>query len=211
MTSANAQKTDGPSPRVLRRQERTRQSILDAATERFAEKGVATVSVEEIIEAADVSRGTFYKMFKHKEDVLSEILQPLMENYGARLAAIDSTDPLVILDQVFDVYIQIWREAPIAFSLSQRESLGYFHRIEEAHRPVMAHMRRLFKLMASHGIFRAEKAEDAIAILARSAVIILRVFDQQPDWERLFRASMRGLLLTDEQINNNKFSRGNKS
>ena len=114
MTTAAKDKTDSPSPRVQRRQERTRQSIIDAATERFAEKSIGTVSVEEIIEAADVSRGTFYKLFKSKEEVLSEILQPMMELYGAKLAAIDSTDPREIIDQIIDVYVQVWRGAPTA-------------------------------------------------------------------------------------------------
>lgn len=199
MTTAAKDKTDSPSPRVQRRQERTRQSIIDAATERFAEKSIGTVSVEEIIEAADVSRGTFYKLFKSKEEVLSEILQPMMELYGAKLAAIDSTDPREIIDQIIDVYVQVWRGAPTAFSLSQKDPSEYFHLLEKSHRPVMTHMRRLFKLVEPHGILRADQAESAVALMARSAVVILRTFDGNPDWERLFSTSMRGLLLNEEQ------------
>ncbi|RKZ45642.1 MAG: hypothetical protein DRQ58_10085 [Gammaproteobacteria bacterium] len=198
MTYQTAANAETPSPRILRRQERTRQTILQAATTRFIEKNIATVSVEEIIEAADISRGTFYKLFKHKEDVFTQIAQPMMESYSSRLAAINSTNPWETFDQIIDVYIQIWREYPEAFSLASRESQSVFHLLEEAHRPVMKHMRRLFDLIEPHGILRARKAEYSIALMARSALIILRTFDHDPDWERLFRESMHGFLLTDQ-------------
>jgi len=187
--------SDSASPRVLRRQQRTRQSIIDIATEQFANKSYATVSVEEIIEAADVSRGTFYRLFKDKQAVLAEILNPLMEMYGSELADIGTTNPREIIDRIIDVYIRIWREAPTAFSLSQKDSIGFFHLIENSHRPAMIQMQRLFKLIESHDILRADKAEDALALMARSAVVVLRVYDGHPEWERLFAESMRGLLL----------------
>lgn len=195
MTATTTPTTGTPSPRIRRRQKRTRQAILEAAIERFAARGIVPVSIEEIIESADVSRGTFYKLFKSKEDVLSQILTPMMNWYGRQLAEIDSDDPQEVLDRVFDVYIQIWREAPEAFSLASLESKSYFHLLEESHRPVMDNMRRLFRVIERHGILRAGKAEYAVALLARSAVVVLRVFDKDPDWERLFRTTMRGYLL----------------
>jgi len=191
--------SDNPSPRVQRRQQRTRQAILDVATEQFASKSYATVSVEQIIEAADISRGTFYRLFKDKQEVLAEILRPLMEMYGSELAGIDTTDPREVIDRVIDVYIRIWREAPTAFSLSQKDSVGFFHLIENSHRPAMIQMQRLFKLVEPHDILRADKAEDALALMARSAVVVLRVYDGHPEWERLFADSMRGLLLKNSR------------
>ncbi|MGI9344464.1 MAG: TetR/AcrR family transcriptional regulator [Gammaproteobacteria bacterium] len=195
MTTATAATTREPSPRIRRRQKRTRQAILQAAIDKFAVHGIAGVSIEEIIDAADVSRGTFYKHFKSKEDVLTQILVPMMSWYGKKLEAIDAEDPQQILDQIFDVYIQIWREAPGAFSLASQESRKYFHLLEESHLPVMTNMRRLFEIIEKHGILRAGTADYAVALLARSAVVVLRVFDQDPDWEQLFRATMRGFLL----------------
>jgi len=194
-TSNTVEQSREPSPRVQRRQQRTRQAILSAAIEQFSDKGIAPVSIEEILETADVSRGTFYKLFKSKEDVLSHIMKPMMTWYGAKLAKIDSADPYDILDQIFDVYVQIWRDAPAAFSLASQDSKQYFHLFEGAHLPVMTNMRRLFKVIERHGILRADKAEYAVALMARSAVVVLRVFEKDPDWERLFRSTMRGYLL----------------
>ncbi len=198
MAPQTATTVETASPRILRRQERTRQTILAAATECFLNKSIATVSVEEIIEAADISRGTFYKLFRHKEDVFTQIVRPMMESFGARLADINSTDPWDIFDQIVDVYIQTWRENPQAFSLASREGSGIFHLLEESHRPAMKHLRRLFSAIEPHGILRVEKAEYAVALMARSAIVILRTLDHAPDWEHLFRDSMRGFLLKDK-------------
>jgi len=197
MTRQTGLNTEAPSSRIQRRQERTRKRILEVATERFAGKNVAAVSVEEIIEAADVSRGTFYKLFKHKDEVLSQIVQPMLDLYGAKLAAIDSKVPSEVFDQIIDVYIQIWIDDHEAFSLASREAPRIFHLLEESHRLPMQHMRRLFNLIEPHGILRVGKADQAVALLARSAVIVLRTLTDDPDWQRLFRESMQGLLLKD--------------
>ena len=195
----NSEGNQATSPRVLRRQQRTRELIISAATEQFAREGFSSVSVEKILEVADVSRGTFYRLFKDKEEVFAEILRPLMTAYGAQLESIDSSDPWEIFDRIVAVYIQIWRDAPAAFSLSQKDSSGFFHLIEESHRPAMTHMHRLFKLIEPHGILRADKAEEAVALMTRSAVVVLRVYDSHPEWERLFGESMRGLLLNEQR------------
>ncbi len=193
-TTANS---ETPSPRIRRRQERTRKTILEAATQCFSDKSVTSVSVEEIIEAADVSRGTFYKLFKHKEEVFAQIVQPMLKKYGTQLAAIDSTDPREVFDQIIEVYIEIWRENPDAFFLASQEASRIFHFLEDSHRPVMQHMRNLFNVIEPHGILRTGKAEYAVALLARSAVIILHTLRQDPDWENLFRDSMKGFLLRE--------------
>ncbi len=192
------------SPRIRRRQARTREAILSAATARFAEKSVAQVSVEEIIEAADVSRGTFYKLFQHKEAVLSAILRPLIEAQGEKLSRIDGHDPWAIINEILNVYIEIWRDAPAAFSLVQREAAQYFHLLETAHGPVVTHMRRLFRQIEPSGLLRAGSAEDSVVLMARSAVVILRVFADKPDWEERFISSMHGLLLNETQPDNGK-------
>lgn len=195
MSPATAEAARTPSPRIQRRQQRTRRAILAAAVDEFANQGIATVSIEDIIESADVSRGTFYKLFKSKEDVLMQIMTPMMKWYGAKLGDIDSEDPDEIIEQIFDVYVKIWREVPDAFSLASQDSKKYFHLLEESHRPVMTNMRRLFKVLEKHDILLAGKAEYSIALLARTAVTVLRVFDKNPNWEQLFRATMRGYLL----------------
>ena len=57
------------------RREATRQRILDAAREVFAERGVIGGSVEDICERAGFTRGAFYSNFNDKDDVLDALVE----------------------------------------------------------------------------------------------------------------------------------------
>ena len=54
------------------RSERTRAAIRDAANKLFLDRGVDETTVDEICEAAGISKGTFYLYFHRKEDLLLE-------------------------------------------------------------------------------------------------------------------------------------------
>lgn len=55
------------------RRERTRQRLLDAAAEVFAEEGLDAASVEAICERAGFTRGAFYSNFDSKEELFFEL------------------------------------------------------------------------------------------------------------------------------------------
>ncbi|MDZ8276807.1 helix-turn-helix domain-containing protein [Microbacterium aquimaris] len=54
---------------ISRRREATRQKLLDAAAEVFAEVGMDAASVETICDAAGFTRGAFYSNFASKEEL----------------------------------------------------------------------------------------------------------------------------------------------
>lgn len=63
-----------PKPRISRRERRraeTRERIFRAALQLFAERGYMETTVEDITDAADVGKGTFFNYFPTKEHVLS--------------------------------------------------------------------------------------------------------------------------------------------
>src|ERR1700683_2009640 len=71
-----------PSSRRERRANETRERIFSAALRLFAEHGYLETTVEDITEAADVGKGTFFNYFPTKEHVLA--------TYGdERLAAVE--------------------------------------------------------------------------------------------------------------------------
>jgi len=53
-----------------RRRSETYERLMRAALKLFAEKGIASTTVEDITEAADVGKGTFFNYFETKEHVL---------------------------------------------------------------------------------------------------------------------------------------------
>ena len=56
----------------MRRQRATRARIATAAAERVAEYGLAGATVEQIAQAAEVGRATFFRYFSSKEDAVAE-------------------------------------------------------------------------------------------------------------------------------------------
>src|SRR5579871_5501599 len=60
-------------PRTVRKRERTRGEIVAAAEHLVAERGIDALSIDEITEAADVAKGTFYTHFKDKTELAEAI------------------------------------------------------------------------------------------------------------------------------------------
>lgn len=62
----------------------TRKKLLDTGRKIIGEKGLADTSIEEITQAAGISKGTFYTYFKRKEDIVFELsrnmFQKILEN-----------------------------------------------------------------------------------------------------------------------------------
>jgi len=55
-----------PQARKQRRREETAQRILSSAVRLFEQRGYSTTTVEQITEAADVAKGTFFNYFPAK-------------------------------------------------------------------------------------------------------------------------------------------------
>jgi AcrR family transcriptional regulator len=70
---------------VTPRREVTRQRLLTAAAEIFAERGMHGATVEDICEAAGFTRGAFYSNFADKEQLFSALLRQKEEELLARV------------------------------------------------------------------------------------------------------------------------------
>jgi AcrR family transcriptional regulator len=72
-----------------RRVERTRESVLSAFRSLFFERGYEAISVQDIIERANVGRSTFYDHFQNKDEVLHDSLTPVLLPLAQTLDAHD--------------------------------------------------------------------------------------------------------------------------
>lgn len=73
-----------PSSTFFRLPEEKRQRLLDAAWEEFSRVSFADASINQIIHAASISRGSFYQYFTDKEDLTTYMLGG-MRRYFSKL------------------------------------------------------------------------------------------------------------------------------
>jgi len=68
---------EGGGVRADRRVARTRRALKEALTDLILERGYESVTVQDVIDRADVGRSTFYAHFLDKDDLLMAILADL--------------------------------------------------------------------------------------------------------------------------------------
>ncbi|GAA1915927.1 TetR/AcrR family transcriptional regulator [Microbacterium aoyamense] len=100
---------------TTRRREATRQKLLDAAAQVFAEVGLDAASVEAICEAAGFTRGAFYSNFETKDELFLELVgrvaRERVDAVRGRVSELERegvltevpADPLRIVQGVLDV------------------------------------------------------------------------------------------------------------
>jgi AcrR family transcriptional regulator len=88
LASVDVLPTEPLSPSVIR--------ILEGAVRALANRGARRLSMSDVIEASGVSRGTLYKYFSNKDEVLAAVSEFVSVNFeiGVREAADAHTDPI---------------------------------------------------------------------------------------------------------------------
>ena len=88
-------------PAPTRRREHTRQKLLDAASEMFAEVGLDAASVEAVCERAGFTRGAFYSNFETKEEMFLElswrVARERIAEVRARVAELGQRDDIEVV------------------------------------------------------------------------------------------------------------------
>jgi AcrR family transcriptional regulator len=109
------------------RREVRRQELVEAAVAVFSAKGVSAASVDDIVRAAGVAKGTFYLYFTTKDDAVNAVAAAMVEDVAGRVeaAATDRTRSpverlLAVGEGIRDVGDQPY----------ERELIEVFHRPE---------------------------------------------------------------------------------
>ena len=87
-----AQIDERTRPRRRRARDVRRRELLRAAVGVFSEKGIASASVDDIVRAAGVAKGTFYLYFATKDDAINAVAEWMVETVADRIQAIAADD-----------------------------------------------------------------------------------------------------------------------
>ena len=91
---------DGRALRAKKLRDARRIAILKTARKLFATVGYQAVSIADIIEAADIARGTFYLHFETKQELFGELLDGLVAALRAVMNKVDVSSTVPPFEQL---------------------------------------------------------------------------------------------------------------
>jgi AcrR family transcriptional regulator len=102
-----------------------RQRIFDCALKVFTERGFHQATMDEIAEAAEVAKGTLYRYFKSKEDLLDQLLlvtsQKVVERFSVAFRG--QSDVLEEIQRFIEAWVTFIEENHALYRLIQAEGI----------------------------------------------------------------------------------------
>jgi len=119
-------KSTAAPPRIDRRRARTRAALLRAGRALLAHRNVDGLSVDEIVAAADVAKGSFYNHFEDKEMFAREIGAAVRRQAEAAMqrANVGIEDPALRLAQALCSFVRFAIEHPDSAQVLWRLNSG---------------------------------------------------------------------------------------
>jgi AcrR family transcriptional regulator len=169
----------GPAVKLGKRPPST-ERILMAAESIFGERGYASVSVEDILNLADVSRATFYQHFGSKEELAAALfdraLEVLTKNVLERFAAERTLEGKIAAG--LDVYLELWQRHGRLVQELSIEALRPGSKLAPARRRVVD---SVVAVLCATALEETGEAVDPIAcehlILGTEAVLVHRCLE----------------------------------
>lgn len=184
-----------PARRPDRRRSRTREALFKAGRSLFATRDVDSVSVDEIVAAAEVAKGSFYNHFPDKDVFAREIGAQVRNQVEAAISAanVDITDVAQHMARAVCVVVR--------FAMEHRDSAAILWRLNPGATSVDAPINRGVRTVIERGIederFRHIDLTSGVLLTIGIIVITVRhVLDErsvEPPAEIAYRMSA-GLL-----------------
>ncbi len=141
----------GYKSRREREKEQRRQNILKAAKRLFIERGFKSVTVANIAEKAELSKGAIYLYFSSKEEIYAQILLTDIERFHREISQIfnGGKSAADILLDFADAYIDIFLKEPEQFRILMNFMLqaDTLNLSSETRRQIISEMNRTISLI----------------------------------------------------------------
>jgi AcrR family transcriptional regulator len=159
-------------PKADRRWERTRAALLNAGRTLFAARDIDGITVDQIVAAADVAKGSFYNHFVDKDVFAREIASSVRKQAEQLVDQVNAgiEDPATHLARALCVFMQ--------FAIEHRESAQVLWRLNSGATMVDAPINRNLRDNVQRGIsqqrFKHVDLEAAVLLVMGVIVISLR-------------------------------------
>jgi AcrR family transcriptional regulator len=172
-----------------------RDRLLEVGAGLFVERGIARVSVEQLVKKAGVSRATFYGFFANKNELAGAILLPVFDSGSRALAKLNGLPPRQVAEELIGIYLYLWKEHRNALLLTSSFDGVVFPYIKFQHDSFNAQLEKVLQVVESGGLLRNNSAILTLQVLAKTAIPLLRVYKDREELEYIYRESMLGLII----------------
>lgn len=169
---ASSKKDRSAAPRTDRRRQRTRSALLHAGRALLAHRDVDSLSVDEIVAAADVAKGSFYNHFADKDVFAREIAAAVRRQAEDLVSAAnhDVTDPAERLARALCVFVSFARQHSDSAQVLWRLNTG----ATIAGAPVNRGLREEVERARQSGEFKELDLEAGVLLIMGTFVISMR-------------------------------------
>lgn len=105
--------------RIVKEHDERRNEIIRTAAVLFSQKGYEKCSVNDILNAIGIAKGTFYYYFKSKEDVLDAAVEQISEQVLMQVQKIAAKKELSPVDRIIQVLLAVRVTGPTEEALIQ--------------------------------------------------------------------------------------------
>lgn len=91
--------------RIVKEHEERKKEIIQAAAVLFSEKGYEACSINDILNAVGIAKGTFYYYFKSKEEVLDAAVEQISEQIWEQVEKVSGQKELSPVDRMIRVLL----------------------------------------------------------------------------------------------------------
>jgi AcrR family transcriptional regulator len=172
-----------------------REKLLVAGAQLFAPRGIAGVSVAEVILEAGVSRATFYGFFANKNELAAAVLMPVFDSGLAALEKLNGLPPGEAANGLIDTYLYLWHEYKNALLLTGRINSGVFPYIAAQHQSFNEALYKILRAIEAGGLLRNNDATLTLEVLAKTGIPLLRIYNNHAELQQLYRESLQALIL----------------
>ncbi|MED0673901.1 TetR/AcrR family transcriptional regulator [Aneurinibacillus aneurinilyticus] len=165
--------------------EHIRQSLLVKGKELFVKYGLAKTSIDDIILACGIGKGTFYKFFPSKEELYYEILKNEEEVKKTVLNELfrEKLSPKELLTSFFHTSFQLVEENPFlqrAFQDGEHERLARKlpkHIVEQFSKEYTERGIQAVNILIERGVLPKEEPEVIVGIM--QAIMRMRLYKEK--------------------------------
>lgn len=183
------------SGRVQRRRGRRTKEILTAAAELFGERGYEAVSLEDVAERLDVTKGSLYYYFSSKDELGTAAIEFLGNEWNDRLLNLPDTDSpterlRALLRQHISIAVREYPGALRLFLLPRAWPAGLATRIKDLRR----RHDQIFRAVIEEGL---AAGEFAVVTVDTTLQCMHAAMSQAPTWSAHLAEPDRGKAIDD--------------